>query len=270
MTGGFGRGMKFFRDQQEQLPSSGFVRNLWLKQGEVAKIQFITDADEFLVPLVHPQEKKIRTGKTINTDVLCARRALESDASSCPLCVAGEKGPWPRTTALVWVEQILHPAADGERKWQPIARPSAAGGTVTMYREMVEGVRILSAKPKLIGQLEREYTGVAPGALFDDGQAQQVSDAPPRGLKNRWFSLERQGEGAQSQELLQSVGDAPLPQKALEELAKLPSFEDIIVQDLGGKPQQRGGGAVQHAPADDRHLPAADAAAANDGELVSF
>lgn len=220
MSGGYGRGLAFLRGQQEAYGGrdNTYLKNLFLKDGDKAKIWFVNDAEQCVNPLIHMVPMTTKKG-TWNKDVLCARRTYEEPQENCPLCVAGEKGPWFRAFFLVAVEFIIHPYPNPSAGWKPV---SMRGTTV--YREDCKDLRLLSAKDKMATQIQNLYLGVTD--LLGEGE---VDASEPCSLLGRPFLLSVEGSGAARQDLISKLefkGEVPVEISAL--IGNAPDLVGVI------------------------------------------
>jgi len=222
MSGGFGTGLKFLRDQQEQIGGRGSgnrMFKLWLKNGDTAKFWFIQDHEDIAVPLVHMVERKKKNGEAYNADVLCARKTLSDDPKTCAYCVDGERGPWPRYVAIVWVDIIVHPTRPEGKSWQPIA---VTGATGTFYKEEVKGYQLLIMRDKLTGQLTDYLTG------------DPISDTPPpTTILDRGWRYKAMGERANKMETLTPDATPTVPDAVIQARRTAPSLEETIIAEFG-------------------------------------
>lgn len=269
--GGFGRGLDYMREQAAQAGQWGGAKKLWLTSGEVAKLWFLEEPTNMLVPLLHAVPTPKKGGGTWSKDVLCERRSLQDSGERCRLCMAGATGPWPRTVTLVWVQQVVHPSPPTKGEpWAPVTRPGvvdpATGRQLTFYREEVGDTRLFIMKGKIVDQVAAEYAGVKDAFAEEAAVGGQT-------LLNRPFTFTRTGSGAQVQEILTALAPAPPPAAAVEARAQLAGIEELILAEFGdGKRQLR---PAVTGSADD-YLPVgaavgqAVAPALGDDELVSF
>lgn len=187
MGGGYGRGLGYFREQQEQYGYSGSyddkMKNLWLKDGEVARFWFVTEGDEVLVPMLHQLAIPKKNGQgTWSKDVYCGRRSMGDPLEKCDMCVAGET-PGYRACLIAYVTAIYHPN-EGEG-WE--ARRTSDG---VKYEEKVNDYRFLVLRSRLTEQVNAEYLGITDELGAEPGSEQKEL---PKTLLDRPFTLSRKG-----------------------------------------------------------------------------
>lgn len=210
---------------------SGF-RKLWLKAGDRALFWFITDAEEASVPLIHLKTIPGKNGRKAWTkDVLCAKDSAEDEI--CPLggqCMSLPRkedgsmvnpGPYPRLVQYIYVETIFHTEKPlkGAENWEAVQ--SSAG---PLWRENVNDVYLLVAKPKLQDQIIAEYEGGDPTDPAFTGE--------PISLVGRPYLLEHTGSGTASQDIMKRASDRALPAGYNEAKNALAPLSETVIKEF--------------------------------------
>jgi len=225
MISGFSKGLRFLQEQQNEqaekrAQQSNKIFKLWLKENETAKIYFVTDAEDLLIPNVHLIEVNKKSGGVWKKDVLCEKATPEDDDEKCQYCTDGLPGPWGRGCCLVYVDSILH-VSPSDREgvvWEKKKSPKSVSGFV--YVEEVKDVWLLVAKPKLIPQLIGAYQG---------------SDLQPKEnptLLDRAFALERTGSGVNTMETLRELANSVITPEVIEARKNAPDLEEVILAEF--------------------------------------
>lgn len=269
MSGGYGKGLAFLKEQQEKMGGrfGDRMQKLWLKNGESARFAFIQDHGDIAVPLVHMVERFKKNGDKYNADVLCARRSMSEDPTVCTVCLTeGSRGPWPRFVAIVWVDIIVHPTKKDGSNWSPV---TISGNTGTFYKEEVKDYRLLIMRDKLTSQI---------GAYLA-GDPLDPSAPTPDSILPVWWRFRVSGEGAQKQEILEAAPQSPITDDVVGARGAAPALEEVITAEFGAAPRTAATVASGSGQSDDRELleySAADEAAAamadgaSDSEDITF
>jgi len=149
------------KEREAQFKPGRFV---YLKEDERARIRFLTDADDFVHGVFHQP--------TVNSKpldpVLCIDdRGAPDDIpvpDVCPIC-EHSTGNWQDAArqqffAWVFVYYVLHPkqnpkaaeSDDAKKTWTPVTV-----GQRTMFKQDINGVRLLKGGPKMLEDLEILY-----------------------------------------------------------------------------------------------------------------
>lgn len=192
----------------------------------------MTDGDEVAVPYIHVVEMKTRAGKTFNKDVLCAKSDPD-DPTPCERCDESGEAPYRRSVFVVFVTDIIHAdrgRTKGSEHWEAVR-----SGGVTRYREVVNDVRILAAKPKLEAQIIEAYDG---DPLADDYETRVKT------LLDRPFDLSRTDDQRAPEVLRYPEEPKPMAPEVKElfdaAVVSLGTLEEIVERNFGeGKPQRR-------------------------------
>lgn len=244
-NGGYGRGLAYLRQQREANQaargSGDHMPSYWPNNREIYEFWFTQEPDAILGPMIHPTEGKRRDGSTYPKDVLCARFTYDEPKEKCPLCVAGEKGPWSRYATIVWVVKIFHktPPADlvkaQSEGWTTVKR----GGTdQLLYVEPVNAPRFFMFKDNIAEQIESAYAG----DIDDNDRKPTVLDRP--------FRLEVTGEKQSRVDNLKPLKVEPMPKAVKDGIAAMPSVEDTLVDKLGQRKPGGQAAAFQGPPID--------------------
>lgn len=230
------------------------INKLWLKENEMAKIYFVNDGDEVLLPMIHSLPLKTKDGRDYKKDVLCGKQTSTDDDGKCDFCDDKIPGPWMRTCILVYVDTIYHKAPNEEKGWK---KKGTAGNY--FYEEVVRDTWLLIAQGKLAPQIIKEYVG----------DPVNPKDTPT--LLDRAFKLTRTGSGQAKVEILEGQTPAQAPDYVVEARTNPLNLEEVIKNEFSYVPYKPAtGNAVDYSKSDDADLLNYGSAASSDDELISF
>ena len=259
---GIGRGLAFLEEQREKMPQYGDrTMKLWLYAGDMAKIWFINDVDEVASPLIHGVARQAKSGKAYTKDVLCSRFTYDDPVEKCELCVAGEKGPWPRTQALVWVDSKFYTTRpEGNRNVEEIRR---RGSNTVLYRERINAMYIFPMKSNIVDQI-RSFVNNADDLL---SEAPEEAMSEPRSLLPQPFTFERLENVKANSEQIRALPPETVPDEVVKLRKEAPDLIEVITDvyvEKGSTTFGSGSGNAQSAPA------AAPATVAGDDERIEL
>ena len=158
------RGIGFLRSQQEHFGGGGYVgsgfRSFYGITGTQVQFFFLTDAPDIHVPLIHLEQVKRRDNTFFTAERICARNSVDDPEDTCPRCIKGIQGPFPRLTMFVYVEaRYWDKQQDTKGKAHPEweAIPSSDGAV--LYKEDLGEVQLFMPRFRLEDQVLELYDG---------------------------------------------------------------------------------------------------------------
>ncbi len=229
-NGGYGRGLDYLREEREKESArGGGMMKLWIKGGQQASFWFITDVNDFRVPLIHIVPKTRRDGSPWQKDVACAKRRLDDD-TPCRLCALRErgdetiKGPWTRWVGFVYVQDVV--SRDKPKRPLGELETRQAGGK-SVYVQHVNQTWLVVAKTDLQGQIEEAY--------FGDPMDPDNEDRDPT-LLDRQYIITR-AKGGRTSESLKSREPSDAPEDVVAARADAPDLDEVINKEFGDEMQ---------------------------------
>lgn len=209
------------------------MRELRLFSGDLVDFEFITDADDMVLTLVHNVRRiSKKSNKPWFKSVQCSRESLEDRDTPCVLCdtdLEDEKGyplyGWPKLKPffLVWVNTHIHSEDTGKKysknpeAWEPIKTKNG-----TMWREEVNDIMYLEVRPSLEASIF-EYI---------DGDTLDV-DAEPLSLLNKVFKMKAVGFKTERKDSIDALADTEgLSVAARGAFEEAPELTQIVTEHL--------------------------------------
>lgn len=223
----WGKGLSYLHQQREAYANSSGNRMqaYWPNAREIYEFRFTQEVNDFIVPLVHLEERTKRDGGKYTTEVLCARETYEDPKEKCEKCMSGSyKGPFFRTVTLVWVERIFHlyPPKEGQgADWKRVKR---AGTDSVVYVEDVNAPRFFCFKDPIADQIEAANLG-------DIDLSEENTRVPT--VMDRAFRIEVTGEKQSRRDILKPQAIKPPTVEQLEAWRELPSVEEVLIDKMG-------------------------------------
>lgn len=242
MADGFNRGLAFMRQQREAYanrPRERSMFSFWPKKDQVAQFWWLTAPENMMIILTHPMQRQRRNGgKPYPVDVLCTRKTYDDPKESCDYCVAGEKGPFWRTCAYVYIEAIFHfdePTEEQKKTWK--AQRRADGSTI--WKEDVNQVQLFVMKDAMTEQVEAVYAG----------DPEEPAWVPT--LFDRPFRVEVTGEGGSRRDILQPRDRKEMPAEVKAAMDSAPPLEETVIDKMGERKVKERSSAGSTPPLDD-------------------
>lgn len=209
--GSYGRGLEYLNRQRESgaFPSGQkreWTNQLWLAEGDIAILRFVTDGDAVFVGQFHEEERTSRKGNKYRADVLC----LDS-GDPCKNCREGDN-PWVKLVALVYVEAIDHRV--GKPGW--IEKPR---GTVKFYREDVGDFRLWMIK----SSMQRDFIDL-------HGMHGSVTDV--------YHELSRNTGKPVKYSLTRMDSKVPFSKRSTEAIVAARDIEELVLENFGPAPKR--------------------------------